>query len=119
MKQQNVNRKAQRTLRHKRITKHLKTIGNTKSRLVVSRSNANIVAQIVDDQTGKTLFSSSTLQLKLKGNNIKNATLVGEDIAKKAVANKVTVVVFDRGGNKYHGKIKALADAARANGLKF
>ncbi|MDE6476879.1 MAG: 50S ribosomal protein L18 [Mycoplasmoidaceae bacterium] len=119
MKQQNINRKEQRTIRHKRITNHLKAISNTKPRLVISRSNANIVAQIIDDKTGKTLFSSSTLQLKLKGNNIKNATLVGEDIAKKAVANNVTAVVFDRGGNKYHGKIKALADAARANGLKF
>lgn len=119
MKQQNINRKAQRVLRHKRITKHLKEISNTKPRLVVSKSNANIVAQIIDDASGKTLFSSSTLQLKLKGNNLKNAALVGEDIAKKAVANKVTVVAFDRGGNKYHGKVKALADAARANGLKF
>ncbi|MDE7433629.1 MAG: 50S ribosomal protein L18 [Mycoplasmoidaceae bacterium] len=119
MKQQNIDRKQKRVIRHKRITNHLKTISNDKPRLVVSRSNANIVAQIIDDKTGKTLVSSSTLQLKLKGNNIKNATAIGEDIAKKAIAAKIEVVVFDRGGNKYHGKIKALADAARANGLKF
>ena len=115
MKQQNFNRKAQRALRHKRTTNYLKANSNKKPRLVVTKTNTNII----DDQTGKTLFSSSISQLKLKGCNIKNATLVGEDIAKKAVANNTTIVVFDRGGNKYHGKVKAVAEAARANGLKF
>lgn len=119
MKQQNISRKTQRTIRHKRITNYLKKISNTKPRLVVSKTNANIIAQIIDDKSGKTLFSSSTSQLKLKGSNIKNATAVGADIAKKAVAGKVTEVVFDRGGNIYHGKVKAVAEAARANGLKF
>lgn len=119
MKQQNIDRKQQRVIRHKRITNHLKTINNQKPRLVVTKTNANIIAQIVDDKNGKTLFSSSTLQLKLNSNNLKNAAAVGEDIAKKAIAGKVENVVFDRGGNKYHGKVKALADAARANGLKF
>ena len=119
MKQQNFNRKAQRALRHKRTTNYLKANSNTKPRLVVAKTNTNIIAQIVDDKTGKTLFSSSISQLKLKGCNVKNATLVGEDIAKKAVANNTTLVVFDRGGNKYHGRVKAVAEAARANGLKF
>lgn len=119
MKKQNFNRKAQRALRHKRTTNYLKANSNKKPRLVVTKTNTNIIAQIIDDQTGKTLFSSSISQLKLKGCNIKNATLVGEDIAKKATANNTTLVVFDRGGNKYHGRVKAVAEAARANGLKF
>ena len=89
-------------------------------RLNVFRSNSNIFAQIIDDEAGTTLVSSSSVELKIKnGGNIEGATLVGEDIAKKAKAKKITRIVFDRGGYLYHGRVKALAEAARENGLEF
>jgi large subunit ribosomal protein L18 len=118
MKQLNINRKSQRKLRHKRITNHLHKIDNQRLRLVVSKSNNHLIAQIVDDNVGKTLVASSTKQLK-KTATIATAKLVGEDIAKKALAQKIQEVVFDRGGSPYHGQIKALAEAARSGGLKF
>jgi large subunit ribosomal protein L18 len=118
MKQLNINRQAKRDLRHKRITNYLKKIDNLKPRLVISKSNNHLIAQIVDDSVGKTLVSSSTKQLK-KQANLATAKLIGEDIAKKALNKNITTVVFDRGGNVYHGQIKILADTARANGLKF
>ena len=89
-------------------------------RLNVFRSNENIFAQIIDDVTGTTLVSSSSVELKLKnGGNIEGASLVGKDIATKAKKAKITKVVFDRGGYQYHGRIEALANAARENGLEF
>ncbi|MDR0739466.1 MAG: 50S ribosomal protein L18 [Mycoplasmataceae bacterium] len=118
MKQSNINRRAKRVLRHKRITRHLKEIDSQRLRLVISKSNTHLIAQIVDDNLGKTLVASSTKQLK-KTATIATAKLIGEDIAKKAVAQKIHEVAFDRGGSPYHGQIKALAEAARANGLKF
>jgi large subunit ribosomal protein L18 len=118
MKQFNINRKAKRQLRHKRITNHLHKIDNQKPRLVISKSNNHLIAQIVDDQVGKTLAASSTKQLK-KTATMASAKLVGEDIAKKAKDLKIKAVVFDRGGSLYHGQIKALAEAARLGGLKF
>jgi len=88
-------------------------------RLNVFKSNKAIYAQIINDDAGKTVASSNTLVLKLNGNNIEDAKKVGADVASKAIAAGVTEVVFDRGGNVYHGKVKALADAAREAGLKF
>ncbi len=89
-------------------------------RLNVFRSNSNIFAQIIDDEKGITLVSSSSVALKLKnGGNIEGAALVGKDLAQKAKKNKIERIVFDRGGYLYHGRVKALAEAARENGLEF
>lgn len=89
-------------------------------RLNVFRSNTQIFAQIIDDVKGTTLVSSSSVELKLKnGGNAEGAALVGKDIAEKALKLKIKNVVFDRGGYLYHGRVKALAEAARENGLEF
>ena len=112
------SRNSMRIKRHNRIRKNL---SGTKElpRLNVFRSNANLYAQIIDDVTGKTLVSTSSLELKLDKNNIETAKKVGESIAKKAKDAKITEVVFDRSGYLYHGRIKALAESAREAGLKF
>jgi large subunit ribosomal protein L18 len=111
----NVSRKR----RHIRVRKHLSGTP-TCPRLCVYRSNKNIEAQIIDDIKRVTLVSSSSTSLKLEnGGNIDAAKAVGSDIAKKALAKKITTVVFDRGGYVYHGRVAALADAAREAGLKF
>ena len=89
-------------------------------RLSVFRSNTQIFAQIIDDVKGNTLASSSSVELKIKtGGNASGAALVGKDIAEKAKKLKIKKVVFDRGGYLYHGRVKALAEAARENGLEF
>ena len=112
------SRNSMRIKRHNRIRKNL---SGTKElpRLNVFRSNTNMYAQIIDDETGRTLVSTSSLELKLDKNNIETAKKVGESIAKKAKDAKITEVVFDRSGYLYHGRIKALAEAAREAGLKF
>ncbi len=112
------SRNVSRVKRHERIRKNVS--GTTETpRLDVFRSNTNIYAQIIDDTKGETLVSASSLELKLKKCDIETAKKVGEEIAKKAIKAGITEVVFDRGGYKYHGRIKALADAAREAGLKF
>ncbi len=89
-------------------------------RLCVYRSNKNIEAQIIDDDKRVTLVASSSMSLKLEnGSNIEAASKVGADIAKKALAKKIKKVVFDRSGYVYHGRVKALAEAAREAGLEF
>ncbi len=89
-------------------------------RLVVFRSNKHIEAQVIDDTKGLTLASASSLALKLpNGGNIEAAKTVGSEIAKVCKAKKISKVVFDRGGYIYHGRVAALADAAREGGLKF
>ena len=93
-------------------------------RLAVFRSNNHMYAQIIDDTVGNTLVSASTLQKDVKAelektNNVEAAAYLGTVIAKKAIEKGITSVVFDRGGFIYHGKIKALADAAREAGLNF
>jgi large subunit ribosomal protein L18 len=89
-------------------------------RLNVFRSNSHIFAQIINDENGTTLVSSSSVELKIKnGGNAEGAKLVGKDIAEKAKKSGITKVVFDRGGYQYHGRVEALADAARENGLEF
>lgn len=119
MKKFNKTRSDARVIRHKRITRKLKILGNELPRLVITKTNKNIFAQIFDDSQGKTLVSANSVQLKLKSGNIAACQKVGQDIAKKALAKNITKVVFDRGGNKYHGRVKALADAAKEAGLKF
>ena len=109
--------------KHRRIRHHLNGTATT-PRLAVFRSNKNIYAQIIDDSIGKTLVSASTLQKDVKAelentDDVKAAAYVGTVIGKKAVEAGIESVVFDRGGYIYHGKVKALADAAREAGLKF
>lgn len=108
-----------RLRRHARIRK---TLSGTKEvpRLDVFRSNSNIFAQVIDDENGTTLASSSSVALNIKnGSNVEAAKLVGKDIAEKCNKLKIKKVVFDRGGYLYHGRVQALADAARENGLEF
>ena len=89
-------------------------------RLTVYISNTHVSAQIIDDTTHATLAAVSTVgNKKLSGTMTEKATWVGAEIAKKAVTKKITKVAFDRSGRKYHGRVKALADAARENGLEF
>jgi large subunit ribosomal protein L18 len=115
--------KAIRTIRHKRVRQ--KVTGTTsRPRLCVFRSLNHIHAQLVDDSRGQTLVSMSTLdsQMRGKGNGIvktKKAELVGTLLAGKALSTGIKQVVFDRGGYKYHGRVKALAEAARKAGLEF
>src|ERR1700728_5058871 len=87
-------------------------------RLNVYRSLNHIYAQVVDDQNGQTLVSASSIQLK-SGGNVAAAKEIGKAVAEKAVAKGIKQVVFDRGGYLYHGRVKALADAAREAGLEF
>lgn len=88
-------------------------------RLSVVVSNKHVSAQIINDDTHSTIASASTLSTKATGTLTEKAEAVGSAIAKAAKAKKVTTVVFDRGAKKYHGRVKALADAARAGGLEF
>lgn len=88
-------------------------------RLAVSSSNKHIVAQIIDDTTGKTLAVASDQKLDVKGTKTQKAGKVGEMIAVEATKKKISAVVFDRGGKLYHGRVKALAESAREKGLKF
>lgn len=108
-----------RLRRHARVRKVVKGTASA-PRLCVFRSNKNIEAQIIDDNNGATLVASSSMALKLEnGSNIEAAKAVGKDVAEKALKAKITTVVFDRGGYVYHGRVEALADAAREAGLKF
>ncbi len=114
-----------RTRRHERIRK--KVVGTTeRPRLSVYRSLSHMYAQIIDDFKGSTIAAASSLDKELKGKdkksgegNIGVAKQVGELIAKKALKKGIKRVVFDRGGYLYHGRVKALADAARETGLEF
>ena len=107
-----------RLRRHARVRK---TISGTEEmpRLNVFRSNKEIYAQVIDDVKGVTLVSSSSKNLKVNGGNTEGATAVGKDIAEKCKNKKIEKVVFDRGGYLYHGRVEALAEAARENGLEF
>lgn len=116
-----VSRNDVRKARHARVRE--KVAGTAECpRLNVFRSNGNIFAQIIDDEKAITLVSASSIDKELKlenGGNTLAATKVGELLAKRAKDAKITKVTFDRGGYLYHGRVKALADAARANGLEF
>ncbi|MEK5266406.1 MULTISPECIES: 50S ribosomal protein L18 [unclassified Heyndrickxia] len=110
-----------RKKRHARVRAKLSGTAE-RPRLSIYRSNKNIYAQLIDDVNGVTLASASTLDKELSlesTGNVEAAQKVGELIAKRAVEKGIKEVVFDRGGYLYHGRIKALADAARENGLQF
>lgn len=112
-----------RYLRHKRLRK--KVIGSKdKPRLCVSRSLSNMSVQLIDDIAGKTLMSCNTVSASIKakapyGGNVKAANLLGEEFAREAIKKGFATVVFDRSGHKYHGRVKAVAEACRKGGLKF
>ena len=109
----------QRARRHLRLRK--KVVGTAvRPRLVVTRSARHMVAQVVDDAVGRTLASASTLEADLRafdGDKTAKARKIGELVAERAKAAGVKAVVFDRGGNKYHGRVAAVADGARESGL--
>lgn len=112
-----------RQKKHLRIRKNIKGTAD-RPRLAVYRSIKNIYAQIIDDKNGITLVAASTKDPEVKqecsyGGNAEAAKIVGQVIATKAKEKGIDTVVFDRGGNIYHGRVKALADGARENGLEF
>jgi large subunit ribosomal protein L18 len=115
------NRRAALQRRHARIRRHLR--GTTeRPRLAVYRSNVGIYAQVIDDLTGRTLAAASHLDYRaaqVAGGKTGMATAVGRLLAERARQVGIERVVFDRGGNRYHGRVKALADAAREGGLDF
>ena len=116
------NKKAvARKRRHTRVRKKV-TGSASRPRLVVSRSSRHLFVQVVDDGTGTTLASASTMEADLRtfdGDKSAKAKKVGELLAERAKSAGVDTVVFDRGGNKYHGRVAALADGAREGGLAF
>ena len=115
------SRSAQRQRRQRRDRKKI-TGTPERPRLSVFRSNRHISAQLIDDEAGRTVAAASTAEVDLRGSTTSNkeaAAKVGQLVAERAKAAGVDSVVFDRGGNKYHGRVAALADAARDAGLKF
>lgn len=119
-----ITKKSKDVARVKRHVRLRATLAGTteRPRLAVYRSNKHIVAQIIDDEKQITLVAASSKENGnriAEGGNIKGAALVGELIAKRALEAGITQVVFDRGGYLYHGRVQALADAAREAGLKF
>jgi large subunit ribosomal protein L18 len=115
------NKSASRTRRHLRVRKQVR--GSTeRPRLVITRSARHVTAQVVDDTVGRTLASASTLEADLRASNddkTAKARKVGELVAERAKAAGVEAVVFDRGGNRYHGRVAAIADGAREGGLSL
>ena len=119
-----LSRKLQTQKRHKRSRRFL--IGNeARPRLSVYRSNNHIYAQVIDDKAQKTICSASTIDKELKeksgelSSDLKSSSIVGKLLAKRAIKKGIKQVIFDRGGNIYHGRVKALAEAAREEGLNF
>ena len=115
------DRTAQRKRRHVRLRKRI-TGTPSRPRLVVTRSSRHMVAQVVDDTTGRTLASASTLEADVraaKADKTGKASVVGKLVAERAKKAGVSEVVFDRGGNKYHGRVAAVADGAREGGLSL
>ena len=114
-----INSKIKRKLRNR---KKLKNVNSNRYRLSVSKSLINISAQIIDDKQKKTLVSASSIEKEIKSKNLKKiekSTVIGEALAKRAKEKKISEVYFDRGENKYHGRVKSFADSLRKNGLKF
>ena len=114
-----LNSKTKRKIRNR---KKLKDINSNKLRITVFKSSKNISAQIIDDKISKTLVSASSTEKELKKNKSKKmdlSSILGELLAKRAKDKKISSVYFDRGGYKYHGRIKAFADSLRKNGLKI
>ena len=119
-----LSRKQQTQKRHKRLRRNINGTSD-RPRLAIFRSNNHIYAQVIDDQSQNTLCAASTLDkdlranLKSGGSNCNASIAVGELVAKRALEKGIQQVVFDRGGNLYHGRVKALANAAREAGLQF
>ena len=114
-----IDSKIKRLLRNR---DKLKRINVDRYRITVSKSLNNISAQIIDDRVNKTIVSASSNEKKIRENKVKKmemSKIIGETLAKRAVEKKITKVYFDRGGFKYHGRIKSLAEALRKNGLSF
>jgi large subunit ribosomal protein L18 len=115
------NKAEARQRRHRRVRKKVRGTAE-RPRLCVFRSNKHISAQIIDDEAGRTLAAASTVEADLRDGptgNIDGASRVGSLVAERAKAVGVNSVVFDRGGNRYHGRVAAVADAAREAGLEF
>jgi len=115
-----------KTVRRKRIKLRIRKIlhgTSERPRVAIFRSNKQIYAQVIDDENGKTLLSASSREKEIagagKGNKIEQAAMVGKLLASKCKEAGIENIVFDRGGYKYHGRVKSLADAAREGGLKF
>ena len=105
-----------------RNRKKLKKVNLDRYRITVSKSSKNISAQIIDDSANKTIVSASSNEKTLRQNKVKKmemSKIIGETLAKRAAEKKINKVYFDRGGSKYHGRIKSLAEALRKNGLNF
>jgi len=120
-----MSRLSDRTARRtEKVRRAIKRAAGTRVRLSVFRSSKHIYAQVIDDTKGETLVSASSIEKDLRGSlrtgaDIAAATVVGKLLAERAGAKGINNVVFDRGGYLYHGRVKALADAAREGGLKF
>ncbi len=120
-------RKLSRDAHRQRIHQRVRTrVAGTpaRPRLCVYRSNGHIYAQVIEDQTGRTIVSASSIDKEMRkemkgGNNVAAAKMIGKKIAERAIAAGIEKVVFDRGGYMYHGRVEALAAAAREAGLKF
>ena len=114
-----INQKTKRKLRNR---KKIKSVNRNRFRISVSKSLNNLSAQIIDDKLKKTLVSASSIEKEIKAKKIKKiekSSLIGEILAKRAKEKNINEVYFDRGANKYHGRVKLFADSLRKNGLKF
>ena len=114
-----INTKNKRKIRNR---KKLKTVNANRFRVSVSKSLNHLSAQIIDDRLNKTLVSASSVEKEIKAKKIKKmekSNLIGEILAKRAIEKKINNVYFDRGENKYHGRVKNFAESLRKNGLKF
>jgi len=114
-----ISSKNKRKLRNR---KKLKTVSSNRYRVCISKSLNNLSAQIIDDKQKKTLVSASSIEKEFKAKKIKKmekSNLIGEILAKRAKEKKISEVYFDRGGYKYHGRVKTFAETLRKNGLKF
>ena len=114
-----INKKIKRKLRNRN---KLKKVSDNKLRISVSKSLNNLSAQIIDDKQQKTLVSASSFEKEIKVKKVKKmekSSLIGEILAKRAKEKNISKVYFDRGDNRYHGRVKAFADTLRKNGLKF
>ena len=114
-----INQKTKRKLRNR---KKIKSVNHNRFRISVSKSLNNLSAQIIDDKLKKTLVSASSIEKEIKAKKIKKiekSSLIGEILAKRAKEKNINEVYFDRGANKYHGRVKSFADSLRKNGLKF
>lgn len=114
----NKAKRSKRILRHSRVRSVISGKADA-PRISVFRSGKNIYAQLIDDKAGKTILSASSKEIKTAGKKTEVALEVGKLLAKKATEKNISKAVFDRGGYKYHGRVKALAEGAREGGLKF